>query len=533
VATAFAGVHAGSALAAAPTIDSSTVQGHGSTFAECGNVIDQHSDSLPSVTGSGPFSVSHTFAPADATAGCGAGSGTDQTSGSLSSTGAIDQNGVLKLSDTSQGSTTATTSYVGDPNNDCLDVGASIGGQTNVVFTITDPTPFSYTGTVSSSGHQADGSGTVGYSLVRTSSPAATIFDQHPGSSPNIQGTLDPGTYQYVVNSGASNDFACDKSGTETDSISYNVRLLVGTVAPPVNTVPPAISGAAAVGQTLTCSNGSWDNNPTSFAYQWNQDGTPISGATNQTYVVGAGDQGHTLTCTVTATNDGGDTPATSAGLAIPAPAAGAPVNTAPPSISGTPHPGRGLTCSQGSWTNNPTAFAVQWSRDGTPIAGARTATYTVQNADQGHHLTCTVTASNTSGAGTPSSSAPVAVPAATAAPKCRLSSTGKVSARRGAGGTLPVTVRCDQNASVSLAAVLADVRAAHHGHRPKTKRFRLGRVHATVGAGQRAALTFKLPAAAVNDLVHGAKQSVSIALTASNPNGTSRSAARISPLRI
>jgi hypothetical protein len=99
-----------------------------------------------------------------------------------------------------------------------------------------------------------------------------------------------------------------------------------GTVAPgPVNTVAPVISGTAAVGQTLTTTNGTWTGTPTiTFAYQWRRDGANIPGATSSTYVVQVADQGAGITCRVTATNPDGFRAATSNTITIPAASVGA-----------------------------------------------------------------------------------------------------------------------------------------------------------------------------------------------------------------
>jgi hypothetical protein len=74
----------------------------------------------------------------------------------------------------------------------------------------------------------------------------------------------------------------------------------------PVNTAAPTLTGAPALGQTLTCSTGTWANNPTSFSYGWLRSGVPIAGQTGSTYVVQAADEGHTISCQVTAGNGGG-----------------------------------------------------------------------------------------------------------------------------------------------------------------------------------------------------------------------------------
>ena len=89
------------------------------------------------------------------------------------------------------------------------------------------------------------------------------------------------------------------------------------------------------------------------------------------------------------------------------------PTHTVPPVITGTAKAGGRLSCSTGTWTQSPTAYAFQWSRDGTPIRGATSSTYTVQRSDEGLTLTCTVTASNAKGAGLAASGKgiPVVVP--------------------------------------------------------------------------------------------------------------------------
>jgi hypothetical protein len=87
------------------------------------------------------------------------------------------------------------------------------------------------------------------------------------------------------------------------------------------------------------------------------------------------------------------------------------PANIAPPAITGTPSAGHVLSCSTGTWANTPTTYAYQWSLDGTPIADATSATYTVQAIDEGNTLTCAVAAINSAGAGATVTSAAVTIP--------------------------------------------------------------------------------------------------------------------------
>lgn len=207
------------------------------------------------------------------------------------------------------------------------------------------------------------------------------------------------------------------------------------SAAVPVNTVAPVITGTPAASHTLTCTTGTWSPPPTGYSYQWKRDGSPISGATDSSYLVAVSDDSHSFTCTVIASDAAGPSlPATSGPVSVEPPATitttsgtstptttitrtaaatgvdGVPADVSAPAITGNPTPGHALRCSTGTWTNSPTAYAYSWQENGAGIASQTTNAHPVQIADEGSNLTCTVTASAPAGAGAPATSAPVVV---------------------------------------------------------------------------------------------------------------------------
>ena len=88
------------------------------------------------------------------------------------------------------------------------------------------------------------------------------------------------------------------------------------------------------------------------------------------------------------------------------------PTGTGAPAITRNPQNRAELTCSSGSWASDaaggnvyqaPNAFAYQWLRNGTPIAGATAATLVAKSAGE---FTCTVTGSNPVGSAAQTSAA-------------------------------------------------------------------------------------------------------------------------------
>ncbi|MAS53904.1 MAG: hypothetical protein CMJ44_04630 [Pimelobacter sp.] len=183
-------------------------------------------------------------------------------------------------------------------------------------------------------------------------------------------------------------------SGTASDpASSAAVRVLPPVPAP---TSQPAISGSVSLGGVLTCTNGTWDNMPSSFTYEWSREGAAIPGATADTYQLAVPDFGYEIVCAVSGTNTGGTGRSTSPPVVL------VPYNLTTPSITGTAVVGETLTCASGTWKRGPfihpaTSWTYTWQRDGVDIAGAGATTYQGTNAytatwdDADTDVTCTV----------------------------------------------------------------------------------------------------------------------------------------------
>ena len=169
----------------------------------------------------------------------------------------------------------------------------------------------------------------------------------------------------------------------------------------------PVVTGAATAGSALNTTDGVWSNSPTLITYQWRRNGANIAGAAAPAYTLVSADSSTTVTCLVIASNAGGSASAVSNAISV---LPTAPVNSVPPSISGTASIGSTLTLAgNGTWSGGPT-FATQWLRDNSNIPGATASTYAVVSADAGHAISAAVTATNAAGSASAGSNA-LAIP--------------------------------------------------------------------------------------------------------------------------
>lgn len=169
----------------------------------------------------------------------------------------------------------------------------------------------------------------------------------------------------------------------------------------------PTVTGATALGSTLTADAGEWVP-AASLTFAWALNGEPIPDADGDTYVITDADLGGTITVTVTANLLGYITgTATSAGTAIPL---GTFTSLPIPTITGDAIIGHQLTAVAGEWL--PAAsLTYQWLRDGEPIDGAHASTYTVTAADAETDISVDVTAARPRYASATRASATLAVP--------------------------------------------------------------------------------------------------------------------------
>lgn len=156
---------------------------------------------------------------------------------------------------------------------------------------------------------------------------------------------------------------------------------------PTISTQPSAQT--ACVGGSVTFSVTAAGTAP--LSYQWRKDGTNIPGATNATYTISSVTTGSAGNYTVVVTNKAGTVTSTAASLTV---------NVAP-TISAQPASqsaclGQSVLLSVTAAGTAPLSY--QWRKDGTNIAGATTAIYTIPAATAADAGAYTVVVSNPCG---------------------------------------------------------------------------------------------------------------------------------------
>jgi hypothetical protein len=115
-----------------------------------------------------------------------------------------------------------------------------------------------------------------------------------------------------IVTSGTCNLTATTTGSLLNDQDQLTKSITIGGVFPPVNSSVPVVAGTNRAGISLTSTNGSWTNSPTSYSYQWMSSATSggtytnIAGATASTYELGASDVGRYIRLSVVASNGSG-----------------------------------------------------------------------------------------------------------------------------------------------------------------------------------------------------------------------------------
>jgi hypothetical protein len=173
------------------------------------------------------------------------------------------------------------------------------------------------------------GGGTLNTSGVSPSGPSGVALDVATGKIYWANGNQDKIAFANLDDSGGGGALAT--AGATPDGPRFPVLLNV-----PAGAGAPAVSGGTAVGSLLSCSLGVWAPDlpsefdylaAQSFAYSWNENGTPIPGSTSSSIVASSPGS---YVCEVTASNQAGPTTQSSAAVTIAAP-------SQPPASSPTP----------------------------------------------------------------------------------------------------------------------------------------------------------------------------------------------------
>jgi hypothetical protein len=276
-----------------------------------------------------------------------------------------------------------------------------------------------------------------------TATGTATLTYQWSKNGSAISGAT---SASYTTPATSASDSGSSFTVTVTNgsgNVTSNAATLTVNVVPTITTQP--VSQTVAAGQTATFSVGATGSG--TLTYQWKKNGTAISGATSASYTTpatAASDNGALFTVTVTGTSS------------ISSNAATLTVNV-PPSITTQPVNKTVMSGQTTTFTVTASGTATltyQWSKNGSAIGGATSASYTTPaaaGADNGAQFTVTV--SNAAGSVT-SNAATLTVNTGTYILNASTSSLSFSSVTIGNNSILGVTFTNAGNSNVTISGV-------------------------------------------------------------------------------
>jgi len=211
--------------------------------------------------------------------------------------------------------------------------------------------------------------------------------------------TADAGSYSVAISNSAGS--------TVSDNATLTVTA-AALIAPSITTQPT--SRTVTSGQSTTFSVAA--SGSATLAYQWNKNGTAISGATNANFTIAAVTSADAASYTVVVTNSAGSATSNAASLTVNAALIAPSITTQPTSRTVT----AGQSTSFSVAASGSATLTYQWKKNGTSISGATSATFTIAAVTSADAASYTVVVTNSAGSAT-SNAASLTVTAAAVAP--------------------------------------------------------------------------------------------------------------------